>query len=47
MAICYVLVHHYPSPLAGTALVKLPKQVIIQMKENYTRDVYGYIKLHT
>ena len=37
MAICYVLVHHYPSPLAGTALVKLPKQVIIQMKENYTR----------
>ena len=44
MAICYVLVHHYPSPLAGTALVKLPKQVIIQMKENYTRDVYGYIK---
>ena len=46
MAICYVLVHHYPSPLAGTALVKLPKQVIIQMKENYTRDVYGYIKLY-
>ena len=47
MAICYVLVHHYSSPLAGIALVKLPKQVIIQMKENYTRDVYGYIKLHT
>ena len=30
-----MLVHHYPSPLVDTALVKLPKKIIIQMKENY------------
>ena len=34
-----MLVHHYPSPLVDTALVKLPKKIIIQMKENY---VYMY-----
>ena len=35
-----MLVHHYPSPLVDTALVKLPKKIIIQMKENYVYIIH-------